>query len=126
MALSKKNKPSFGLTFSQFLDLHLLCTRLPKTRADAEAVLAPAAGAAAGDYAATTGSGKTRYAWIVEVLLDETGFWTPSGKRVDREQRWGAVDVKDGVRTVDAVEKVQRQANTEMFRLAAGFGGRRV
>ncbi|KAF2999520.1 hypothetical protein E8E14_002598 [Neopestalotiopsis sp. 37M] len=126
MALSKKNKPSFGLTFSQFLDLHLLCTRLPKTRADAEAVFAPAAGAAAGDFAATIGSGKTRYAWIVEVLLDETGFWTPSGKRVDREQRWGAVDVKDGVRTVDAVEKVQRQANTEMFRLAAGFGGRRV
>lgn len=119
VALSKKNKPSFGLTFSQFLDLHLLCTRVPRTRADAEAVFAPAA---AGD----SGSGRSRYAWVVEVLLDESGFWTPAGERIDREQRWGAVDVKDGVRIVDAFEKVQRQANTEMFRLAAGFGGRRV
>lgn len=121
VALSKKNKPLFGLTFSQFLDLHLLCTRVPRTRADAEAVFAPAA-AAAGD----SGSGRSRYAWVVEVLLDESGFWTPAGERIDREQRWGAVDVKDGVRTVDAFEKVHRQANTEMFRLAAGFGGRRV
>lgn len=121
VALSKKNKPSFGLTFSQFLDLHLQCTRVPRTRADAEAVFTPAA-AAAGD----SGSGRSRYAWVVEVLLDESGYWTPTGERIDREQRWGAVDVKDGVRTVDAFEKVQRQANTEMFRLAAGFGGRRV
>ncbi|ETS85000.1 hypothetical protein PFICI_03025 [Pestalotiopsis fici W106-1] len=128
IALSKKNKPSFGLTFSQFLDLHLLCTRLPKTRADAEAVFAPTtagAAVAAGDYT-ITGSGKSRYGWVVEVLLDESGFWSSSGKRIDREQRWGAVDVQDGIRIVDTFEKVQRPPNTEMFRLAAGFGGRRV
>lgn len=122
VALSKKNKPSFGLTFSQFLDLHLLCTRVPRTRADAGAVFAPPAAATAGDFGGT----RSRYAWVVEVLLDESGFWTPAGERIDREQRWGAVDVKDGVRAVDAFERVQRQANTEMFRLAAGFGGRRV
>ncbi|KAH6651872.1 hypothetical protein BKA67DRAFT_521092 [Truncatella angustata] len=121
VALSRKNKPAFGLTFAQFLDLHLLCTRLPKTRADAANAHAPPA---APSSAAT---GKVRYVWIVEVLLDESGLWDGVGKRIDREQRWGAVEVKDGVRIVDAFEKKQeRQHKTEMFRLAAGFGGRRV
>lgn len=116
LALSRKNKPAFGLTFSQFLDLHLLCIRLPKTRADAEIVFAPAA----------TGSARAKYTWVMEVLLDESGFWDSRGRRIDREQRWGAVDIKDGVRVVDAFEKKEKVYNTDMFRLAAGFGGRRV
>lgn len=65
-----------------------------------------------------------RYAWVVEVLLDEVGVWTwqkeerkeeerehddeegeAAGRwaaRRNRERRWGAVDVLDGVRVVDA------------------------
>lgn len=116
MALSRKNKPAFGMTFTQFLDLHLLCTRLPKTRSDAETVFGPTA----------TGTRTARYATIVEVLLDEAGYWDKNGKRDDREQRWGAVDVKDGKGIVDAFTKQEKVYDNGMFRLAAGFGGRRV
>lgn len=91
-APSRQNKPAFGLTFTQLLDLHLLCTKMPRTRLDA-----------------ATGGGLARHAWAVEVLLDKDGLWDapndddePPGRRVDREQRWGAVDVRDGVRIVDA------------------------
>jgi hypothetical protein len=97
LATTRRNKPAFGLTFSQFLDLHLLCTRLPRSRADAEALFAP--------KTATVGH-NVRYAWVVEVLLDESGCWdTATGARTDREQRWGAVDWKEGVRIVDAFQK---------------------
>lgn len=130
--LSRRNKPSFGLIFTQLLDMHLLCTRVPRTRADAEAVFAPpsqAAGAGTG-----TGNRAVGYGWVVEVLLDEVGVWEgdvarpPWGaKRASREQRWGAVDVSrdgDGVRVVDAFE-AERKPVPEIV-LAAGFGGRRV
>ncbi|KAK4137058.1 hypothetical protein BT67DRAFT_440059, partial [Trichocladium antarcticum] len=88
--LARRSKPSFGMVFAQMLDLHLLCTRVPRTRA----------GAAAGD-----GS----FAWVVEVLLDEMGMYETGAagergwrwRRSSREQRWAAVDVEDG-RVVDA------------------------
>ncbi|KAK7754641.1 hypothetical protein SLS62_003425 [Diatrype stigma] len=114
-AAARRNKPAYGATFAQFLDLHLLCTRVPRGRADADAE----AGATA--TTSTTGSGK---AWVVEVLLDEVGVWDWKGggggeegegkgkgkgelmtTRRFREQRWGAVDVSgrgSGVRIVDA------------------------
>lgn len=130
--LSRRNKPSFGLIFTQMLDIHLLCTRVPRTRADAEVLFAPpsqAAGAGTG-----TGTGAVGYGWVVEVLLDEIGVWEdetarpPWGsRRASREQRWGAVDVKrdgDGVRVVDAFGG-GRKTVPEIV-LAAGFGGRRV
>ncbi|RYP44100.1 hypothetical protein DL768_009404 [Monosporascus sp. mg162] len=137
---ARTDKPAYGATFAQLLDLHLLCTQVPRTRADAEALFLPlppsvtegAAGAA------------VRYAWVVEVLLDEVGVWVwrdddndgdrwsggggKKGKGVgentetvnryrdkdgdkgkdrewwrrSREQRWGAVDVRGGVRIADA------------------------
>ncbi|KAI5861088.1 hypothetical protein GGS23DRAFT_613261 [Durotheca rogersii] len=99
-----RSKPAFGATFAQLLDLHLLCTRVPRSPADA------------------------RRCWVVEVLLDELGVWErateASGgggeegrnaggsggdggtggrwQRRSREQRWGAVDVRAGVTIVDA------------------------
>lgn len=120
---SRRNKPSFGLVFSQMLDLHLLCTRVPKTRADAEALYAPRTkGTAVG------------YAWAVEVLLDEIGVWEGRGRvaegkpRRSREQRWGAVELRRdarGVRIVDAfAEKIE--TGEVKVAVAAGFGGRRV
>ena len=130
--LSRRNKPSFGLIFTQMLDMHLLCTRVPRTRADAEVLFAPpsqAAGAGAGG-----GTTAVRYGWVVEVLLDEVGVWEGEGarptwgaKRASREQRWGAVDVRrdgDGARVVDAFGG-GRKVVPEIV-LAAGFGGRRV
>lgn len=131
--LSRRNKPSFGLIFTQMLDMHLLCTRVPRARADAEVLFAPR-GQAAG---AGTGAGTTavRYGWVVEVLLDEVGVWEGEGtrplpwgtKRASREQRWGAVDVRrdgHGVMVVDAFGGGQKVVPEIV--LAAGFGGRRV
>ncbi|KAI1658779.1 hypothetical protein F4813DRAFT_44199 [Daldinia decipiens] len=103
----RQSKPAFGATFAQFLDLHLLCTRVPRARADAEALAA-----------GTSGLG--RWCWVVEVLLDELGVEGSRGggegdnKALDggggngrtwksREQRWGAVDVRGKVRLVDAI-----------------------
>jgi len=124
---SRRNKPSFGLIFTQMLDMHLLCTKIPKTRADAEALYAPVS-------PGTGGKKKINYVWAVEVLLDEVGVWEGAEKvlegkpRRSREQRWGAVEVRrDGgcVRLVDAFEKEAPTAPKEIV-LAAGFGGRRV
>jgi hypothetical protein len=113
-ALMRRNKPSFGAMFAQFLDLHLLCTKVPRTREDAEAAVALGTGA---------GIEGVKYAWVVEVLLDELGAldWKRTGAdkekdnsnkkkqggnenripkslppRTNRERRWGAVDVRDG------------------------------
>ena len=80
-------KPSFGLVFSQFLDVHLLCTRVPRGRADAEGVV--------------VGRGRGSEVWVVEVLLDEGGAWEGRGERSSREGRWGVVDFVGG-RVVDA------------------------
>lgn len=124
---SRRNKPSFGLIFSQILDLHLLCTKVPKTRADAEALFAPNT-----THDATAARQAVESAWVVEVLLDELGLWEgresllTGQPRTLREQRWGAVELrkdKSGLRIVDAFQK--KQAKTDLL-LAAGFGGRRV
>lgn len=125
---ARRNKPSFGLVFTQMLDVHLLCTRLPRTRADAEAL-----------YGLTSPLGVRRavgYAWVVEVLLDEAGIWEGGGRvlegrpRRSREQRWGAVRVRRdrfGLRMVDAFEKRTDEEEGEVrIAVAGGFGGRRV
>ncbi|KAI6085013.1 hypothetical protein F4821DRAFT_241712 [Hypoxylon rubiginosum] len=142
---NKRNKPAFGITFAQFLDLHLLCTRVPRTRKDAETLFAPPAGGTAREV---------RYGWVVEVLLDELGVWDgssddnddgggegkgtgketgqgmqskiPERKRLNREQRWGAVDVRGGVVLVDlfpGARQQQPQVAKGPMRVAAGFGG---
>ncbi|KAI2637791.1 hypothetical protein GGS26DRAFT_427727 [Hypomontagnella submonticulosa] len=136
---SNQRKPAFGATFAQFLDLHLLCTQVPRTRADAETLFAPPTTHVADSRA-------VRSCWVVEVLLDELGTWEwaddgnkKGGKewkgkgretseggwiRRSREQRWGAVDVRAGVRVVDALPAVgQTPPATGSVRLAAGFGG---
>ncbi|KAI0542764.1 hypothetical protein GGR58DRAFT_451908 [Xylaria digitata] len=134
--LTRRNKPSFGATFAQFLDLHLLATKVPRTRDDAETAVALGTGAGAEDV---------KYAWVVEALLDEQQIWqwekvagskevgediapdTRLPPRVNREQRWAAVDVLDGVRIVNAFSAgASGSANRGPVRIAAGFGGPRV
>jgi hypothetical protein len=128
-ALSLRNKPGFGLIFTQLLDLHVLCSRLPRSRADAEALYAP--GSQGAPVQTTSRGDGLRYVWIVECLIDELGVWeagagTGNGKaRRSREQRWGAVDVDLETGTViDAFEE-RRRAYGEV-RVAGGFGGLRV
>lgn len=74
----KANKPTFGLVFTQLLDLHLLCTRAPR----------PSRAAAPSSLRAMT---------VVEVLLDELGLWKGErGQRERREQRWTLVVSHNG------------------------------
>ncbi|KAK1585344.1 uncharacterized protein LY79DRAFT_671116 [Colletotrichum navitas] len=113
-AASRRNRPTFGLVFSQLLDLHLLCTRVLRDKEDVEKVyaLAPGPGVGRDDRGFT---GAVRYVWVIEVLLDELGVWEgslPGGAvkvRKGREQRWAAVDVKGG-RVVDAFEMAEQNA----------------
>ncbi|KAK0703489.1 hypothetical protein B0T26DRAFT_629238, partial [Lasiosphaeria miniovina] len=91
-------KPSFGLVFSQLLDLHLLCTRVPRTRGDVGVV-------ETGLYFG--GKSEIHLTWVVEVLLDELGVYCADDGRThwrrSREQRWAAVDVGEGgARAVNA------------------------
>ncbi|KAK4061532.1 uncharacterized protein Triagg1_10312 [Trichoderma aggressivum f. europaeum] len=71
----KPNKPTFGLVFTQLLDVHLLCTRAPRP------------GKASLPRALT----------VVEVLLDDIGLWGGErGLRKRREQRWTVVAPYNG------------------------------
>ncbi|KAF0321608.1 fasciclin domain family [Colletotrichum asianum] len=123
-AAARRNKPTFGLVFAQLLDLHLLCTKVPRTREDAERLYAPHDRGDSGG-----GGGGMRYTWVVEVLLDELGVWEEGaapGGRMCREQRWTAVDVRAG-RVVDAFEGAEgRPKNVGDVRVVGGFGGPRV
>ncbi|KAL5091164.1 hypothetical protein Trisim1_003477 [Trichoderma cf. simile WF8] len=76
----KPNKPTFGLVFTQLLDMHLLCTRAPRP---GKATL-------------------PRSLTVVEVLLDDIGVWEgKGGLRKRREQRWTVVAPYNG-RIIDA------------------------
>ncbi|KAJ6443925.1 protein phosphatase-1 [Purpureocillium lavendulum] len=153
-ATTRRNKPSFGLIFSQMLDTHLLCTRLPRTKADADALY----GANSSYYnnndsndnnhynhnsrkplhEGTTDHqqqqhhvqqhgypGVVEYVTVVEVLLDEMGLWQGRlGPRPNREQRWGVVDVVGG-RVVDAFARTAGPVYAGEIRTSGGFGGRR-
>lgn len=116
---SRRTKPNFGLSFTQLLDLHILCTRIPKARNDAEVAVQQRSGEEA------------KMVWVVEVLLDELGIWEGKmGVRRGREQNWTAVDVVEG-RIKYAFEEEEEEEeiqipNTSEVRVAAGFGGRRV
>ncbi|KAG6050536.1 hypothetical protein E4U39_003812 [Claviceps sp. Clav50 group G5] len=85
--LPRRLKPSFGLVFTQLLDLHLLCSRVARTRARDGLP-----GLQDGEEGDTGG-----VVTVVEVLMDEIGVWQGRrGVRPRREQRWTAVDVVKG------------------------------
>ncbi|KAL0937369.1 uncharacterized protein CTRU02_207100 [Colletotrichum truncatum] len=119
-ALSRRNKPTFGLVFSQILDLHLLCTRVPRTKADADRLYAPSD---------VEDDETVKYTLVLEVLLDEMGVWeidSTQEERKLREQRWAPVDVRAG-RIVDAFDgAAEKKKNEGNVRVVGGFGGPRV
>lgn len=130
-----KTKPSFGMVFTQLLDLHLLCTRIPRRQRQMGPArmgivkdrppLSTARSGAGAEPGVGISSPSHRFAWVVEVLLDERGVHeydfdddtiaeerasTPERqaqiqiRRRCREQRWGAVEVEEGGgRIVDVV-----------------------
>ncbi|KPM39174.1 hypothetical protein AK830_g7387 [Neonectria ditissima] len=75
---ARRSKPSFGLVFAQLLDLHLLCTRLPRARDDAEAA-----------FRADKQGARTAVVVVVEVLLDEMGVWEGRKGREGQGGVWG-------------------------------------
>ena len=120
----RQHRPAYGNVFASLVNLHLLCTRVARRKADVDLMDAGAAGA--------------RLVWVVEVLADDNGVvgaapqrvgdgeataeakGTPDGDRDGegtpteaknqtgvnrtrwcREQRWGLVDVL-ATRIVDA------------------------
>ncbi|KAF4496572.1 hypothetical protein FAGAP_7269 [Fusarium agapanthi] len=95
---ARRTKPNFGLIFTQLLDLHLLCTKVPKTRQDAEGAVRQLPG------------DEIELVWVVEVLLDELGVWEGhTGARSGREQRWAAVKVEKG-RIGQAIDEKEPEA----------------
>jgi hypothetical protein len=82
---AQRGKPSFGGVFAQMLDVHLLCTRVPRW---------------------VDGG----FMWVVEVLLDKIGVYGFVGEEGEetgvtrrcREQRWGALEVDGRGRVVGA------------------------
>ncbi|KAK7209709.1 hypothetical protein V2G26_016887 [Clonostachys chloroleuca] len=128
-------KPAFGLVFAQLLDLHLLCTRVPRSRKDSELLAGVRTPAAVPRDRETV-----EFVTVVEVLLDEMGVWegttdggddddddTRKWARKNREQRWGPV-VIDGGRVVKAFAGAAstKTTNLEPVRVHGGFGGPRV
>lgn len=123
-AAARRNKPRFGLIFAQLLDMHLLATRVPRSKQDADIVYGPPAPMHANEV--SPGPHNVHFVTVIEVLLDEMGLWEgKTGPRKSREQRWTAIDVKEG-RVVDAFAKKDKVAVHDEIRLAAGFGGPRV
>ncbi|EGO51906.1 hypothetical protein NEUTE1DRAFT_54545 [Neurospora tetrasperma FGSC 2508] len=79
-AASRRNKPSYGMVFSQMLDLHLLCTKIPRGRTR------HGGGAYGGGGYGGYGGG---YVWAVEVLLDELGVYEGLDVVLDKVSREG-------------------------------------
>lgn len=123
---ARRNKPSFGLIFTQMLDMHFLCTRIPKTRDDAEALYALA------ETDVPSMKKSAAHGWVVEVLLDEIGIWEGrtavegGRKRRSREQRWGAVEIRRDQKGIALADLFGRRDLSGEVAVVAGFGGRRV
>lgn len=89
----QRNRPSYGMVFARLVEVHLLCTRVARTREDVEL--------------GRKGVG-AECKWVVEVLGDEVGIFEMGGEKGgvrwrSREQRWGVVDVDGWGRVVDGV-----------------------
>jgi hypothetical protein len=152
--LSNPTKPALGQIFTQFPELHLFISKLPRGRGDAEILY----GHDEDSVSVLQGSVNVKYCFVVEVLKDETPNLgtqgerdTGKGKELDgedrkgkkfgwREQRWTAVDVtadgtgfegafqvKGNMRGME-LERERIGGLTDVGNVAKiyGFGGRRV
>lgn len=89
-------RPSLGALFSSLPELHLLLSRLPTRRQDAELLYGGADSNEEGPRATT----RVQHSYILEVIKDEQGVRVADedGMRwVNREQKWGAFEIHDEV-----------------------------
>jgi hypothetical protein len=148
-------KPALGQVFTQFPELHIFLSKLPKSRGDAEALYGQ------DDDFLNSYRKEIKYCFVIEVLKDETPNLSAQndretgkgkGKETDdrgtekgekfgwREQRWTAVDmtadrtgfvgafqVKGNMRGL-GLERERIGGLTDVGNVAKiyGFGGRRV
>ncbi|APA12045.1 hypothetical protein SS1G_14192 [Sclerotinia sclerotiorum 1980 UF-70] len=94
---SVAQKPSLGRIFDDFLDLHIMISKIPKRRADAEILYGQD----------EKFSEEVNYCFVFEVLRDECpilGGDRGLGRKFgDREQRWGLFEIgNEGMELVDA------------------------
>ncbi|TGO34482.1 hypothetical protein BHYA_0195g00130 [Botrytis hyacinthi] len=91
---STAQKPSLGRIFDDFLNLHIMISKLPKKRGDAEMLYGR------DDDTSHVGNEDVAYSFVFEVLRDECpvlGGDRKLGRRFgDREQRWGVFEMGDG------------------------------
>ncbi|ESZ91607.1 hypothetical protein SBOR_8006 [Sclerotinia borealis F-4128] len=95
---STAQKPSLGRIFDEFLDLHIMISRVPKSRVDAEVLYG---------QDDSFQNNEISYCLVFEVLRDECpvlGRDRDLGRRFgDREQRWGLFEIgAEGTKLVDA------------------------
>ncbi|TGO47800.1 hypothetical protein BCON_0263g00110 [Botryotinia convoluta] len=87
---STAQKPSLGRIFDDFLHLHIMISKLPKKREDAEILYCR-------DDTSHFGNEDVAYSFVFEVLRDECpvlGGDRKLGRRFgDREQRWGVFEM---------------------------------
>ncbi|KAF7898719.1 hypothetical protein EAF00_005165 [Botryotinia globosa] len=98
---SPAQKPSLGRIFDDFLDIHIMISKLPKKRGDAEMLYGR------DENTSHVGSEDVAYSFVFEVLRDECpvlGGERKLGRRFgDREQRWGVFEMGDqGMELLDA------------------------
>lgn len=92
--LARRNKPTFGMVFSQLLDVHLLCTR-------SEAVTI-----------------------VEVLLDEMGVWEGKMGTRKGREQRWGTVRVDRGGRLVNGLEEGEKRVYEDVRIVAGFGGPR--
>ncbi|KAF7915220.1 uncharacterized protein EAE98_011305 [Botrytis deweyae] len=94
---SPSQKPSLGRIFDDFLNLHILISKLPKKREDAELLYCRDDNT----FTSRVGNEEVAYSFVFEVLRDECpvlGGERKLGRRFgDREQRWGVFEMGGGV-----------------------------
>ncbi|KAF7908184.1 uncharacterized protein EAF01_003939 [Botrytis porri] len=99
---STAQKPSLGRIFDDFLNLHIMISKLPKKREDAENLYCR-------DDTSHFGNEDVAYSFVFEVLRDECpvlGRDRKLGRKFgDREQRWGVFEMGDGgIESLEAFE----------------------
>ncbi|EGX95083.1 hypothetical protein CCM_03355 [Cordyceps militaris CM01] len=82
----RPSRPSFGVVFSQFLDLHILCTDLSENHANLACRLERAAASTKCDH-------QCRSLAHIEVLKDNLGINSAHLRKQNREKRWAVLDV---------------------------------
>ncbi|KAK3943078.1 hypothetical protein QBC46DRAFT_378129 [Diplogelasinospora grovesii] len=83
--------PRFEQAMTRLVDVHIMCSRLPRTNVDLEVV----------SRSLRPWAGRPRWGWVIDVIGDKTGVWKREPAEESRRLlltrlwRWGAVNVEE-------------------------------